>query len=73
MPKVVPGGYKEIVANQDDKRPWWEKYESNAEKREREQAQALLISDQDLKFLKEFGGTTISIAGIWAVSKMLKK
>jgi len=73
MPKIVPGGYKEAIINQDDKRPWWEKYESNAEKREREQTQALLVSDHDLKFLKQFGNVNVSIAGLWAINKILKK
>ncbi len=31
------------------------------------------ISEDDLRFLEKFGDTTISIAGIWIVSKMLKK
>ena len=54
-----------------------DQYESNAEKREKEQKEREVflssISAQDLKFLKEFGGTTISLAGIYVVSKMLKK
>lgn len=74
MPTRVKGDYTNIVVQQEvDQRPWWEKYESNAEKRTREQNAAVSFTADDLKFLKEFGGTTISLAGIFFVSKMLKR
>jgi hypothetical protein len=56
---------------QEDKRPWWEKYESNAEKAQN--AMNISFTVDDLKFLKEFGDINISIAGIFAVTKILKR
>ena len=65
------------AAIQDDKPHWWEKYQSNAEKRDREEKEREVflssISEQDLKFLKEFGNINVSIAGIFALTKILKR
>lgn len=72
MPTKVLPEKRSRVVSQDDKRPWWEKYESNAEKREREVFLSS-ISDHDLKFLKEFGNINVSIAGIFVLTKILKR
>ena len=54
-----------------------DQFESNAEKREREEKEREVflssISAQDLKFLKEFGNINVSIAGIFALTKILKR
>lgn len=65
---VPKGNYTNMMV-QEDKRPWWEKYESNADKARKD----FTISEEDLKFLKQFGAINISIAGIYAVNKLLKK
>lgn len=77
MPTKVLPEKRSRVVSQDDKRPWWEKYESNSEKRSREEKEREVflysISEQDLKFLKEFGSINVPIAGIFALTKILKK
>lgn len=57
--------YTDIMVQQE-KQPWWEKYE-------KKEIPPLSVSVDDLKFLKEFGDINISIAGMWAMSKLLKK
>lgn len=64
MPTKVQNDYGSIMALKRLESYDWDDKKGEAQK---------TISEADLKFLKEFGDTTISIAGIWAVSKMLKK
>ena len=77
MPIKTSNKYTNTIVQEDTTRPWWEKYETNAEKREREYMERNLVSfkvsDEDLKFLKQFGDINVSIAGIWLVSRMMKK
>lgn len=50
---------------QDNLKPWWEKWDK--------EKNMPLMSEEDFKFLKEFGTLNVSIAGMWAMTKLLKK
>lgn len=64
MPTKVQNDYGSLMALQRlEEYPWSEK-KGEAQK---------TISDEDLKFLKQFGSINVSIAGIFYLTKILKK
>jgi len=66
MPIRTTNNYTKVVSQQE---PWWDKYESNADKARKD----FTISEEDLKFLKQFGAINISIAGMYAMNKLWKR